>query len=205
MKMNNLFKCRASGGGALMTNPRTKSETLSETTKTFAEDWLKESIYGIKKEINSKYLTKGVELEDEAIDKAIAWLDIPFAIKNEKFFEDEFFTGTPDLILEDEVLDIKNSWDAFTFPLFEKEIPTKAYYYQLQIYMHLTGKSKARLVYLLLNTPEKLTYEPQQKYDNVDKKYRIKSFSIQYDSELIKEMQTRVETVREYINTLTNE
>jgi len=200
--MKNLFKCRASGGGALMTNPRTKSETLSETTKTFAENWVKESIYGIKNEINSKYLTKGIELEDEAIDKAIDWLDLPFAIKNEKFFEDEFFTGTPDLILEDEVLDIKNSWDAFTFPLFEKEIPTKAYFYQLQIYMHLTGKTKARLVYLLLNTPEKLIYEPQHKYDNVDKKYRIKSFSIEYDAELIKEMQTRVKTVREYINTL---
>jgi hypothetical protein len=203
--MKNLFKCRASGGGALMTNPRSKSEMLSETTKTFAENWLKEGIYGIKNEINSKYLTKGIELEDEAIDKAIAWLDIPFAIKNEQFFEDEYFTGTPDLILDDEVLDIKNSWDAFTFPLFEKEIPTKAYFYQLQIYMHLTGKSKARLVYLLLNTPEKLTYEPQHKYDNVDKKYRIKTFSVEYDAELIKEMQTRVETVREYITQLTNE
>ena len=203
--MKNLFKCRASGGGALMTNPRSKSEMLSETTKTFAENWLKEGIYGIKNEINSKYLTKGIELEDEAIDKSIACLDIPFAIKNEHFFEDEFFTGTPDLILDDEVLDIKNSWDAFTFPLFEKEIPTKAYFYQLQIYMHLTGKSKARLVYLLLNTPEKLTYEPQHKYDNVDKKYRIKTFLVDYDAELIKEMQTRVETVREYITQLTNE
>jgi hypothetical protein len=203
--MKNLFKCRASGGGDLMTNPRSKSETLSETTKTFAENWIKESIYGIKKEISSKYLTKGIELEDEAIDKAIDWLNLPFTIKNEKFFEDDFFTGTPDLILEDEVLDIKNSWDAFTFPLFDKEIPTKSYFYQLQIYMHLTGKKKARLVYLLLNTPERLTYEPQHKYDSVDKKYRIKTFSINYDSELIKEMQTRVETVRQYIKTINND
>jgi hypothetical protein len=202
MKMQKNFKCRASGGGALATNPRSKIETLSETTKTFAEDWLKETIYGIKKDIKSKYLTKGINLEDEAIDNAILWLDLPFAIKNERFFEDDFFTGTPDLILEDEVLDIKNSWDAFTFPLFEKEIPTKAYFYQLQIYMHLTGKRKARLVYLLLNTPESLTYEPQHKYDNVDKKYRIKEFKIEYNEQVIKELQTRVETVREYIKTL---
>jgi hypothetical protein len=202
MKMQKNFKCRASGGGALATNPRSKTEPLSETTKTFAEDWLKETIYGIKKDIKSKYLTKGINLEDEAIDNAILWLDLPFAIKNERFFEDDFFTGTPDLILEDEVLDIKNSWDAFTFPLFEKEIPTKAYFYQLQIYMHLTGKRKARLVYLLLNTPESLTYEPQHKYDNVDKKYRIKEFKIEYNEQVIKELQTRVETVREYIKTL---
>ena len=31
------FKCRASAAGKLMTNPRNKSESLSETTKTFIQ------------------------------------------------------------------------------------------------------------------------------------------------------------------------
>ena len=50
------FKCRASALGKLMTNPRSKSETLSQTTKSYLEEWVKEQIYGIKKQINSKYL-----------------------------------------------------------------------------------------------------------------------------------------------------
>lgn len=196
------FKIRASAGGQIMTNPRSKTDLLSQTTITYVQNWIKESIYGVRKQINNKYLSKGITLEDEAIDTAIEWLNLPFILKNEKYFEDDFFCGTPDLITDDEVLDIKNSWDCFTFPLFENEIPTKDYFYQLQIYMHLTGKKKARLVYVLLNTPEILTYEPQNDYSNIDKKYRIKTFSIDYDEKVIDDLKQRVLNIREYIKTL---
>ena len=105
------FKCRASAAGKLMTNPRNKTEILSETTKSYVKEWMKSQIYGYKKEITSKEMNKGIIFEDTAIDKAIECLDLPFAIKNEHRFEDEFFTGEPDLLLQDEVIDIKNSWD----------------------------------------------------------------------------------------------
>jgi len=175
---------------------------LSETAKTHVQDWLKEHIYGVKKEISSKYLNKGLALEDKAIDKAIEWLDIPFAIKNEQFFEDDFFTGTPDLIVNETVYDIKCSWDCFTFPLFDDEIPNSDYFYQLQVYMHLTGCKKAVLTYVLLNTPEELTYEEKHDYDNVDVKYRIKTYSFNYDESVIEELKKRVENARNYINNL---
>lgn len=195
------FKCRASGAGALMINPKLKSETISETTKTFLENWVKEGIYGIRPQINSKYIDKGLEFEDVAIDKTIEWLDLPLALKNKQRFTSYHFTGEPDLILNDCVIDIKNSWDAFTFPLFETEIPTKAYYYQLQIYMYLTGLKKAKLVYVLLNTPE--TYNSMEiDYSSVDKKFRIKVFEIEYNHEVIKELKKRVIQARNYINSL---
>ena len=159
----------------------------------------------MRKEIKSKYLTKGLKLEDTAIDKAIEWLDLPFAIKNEKFFENEFFCGTPDLIVENIVYDIKCSWDCFTFPLFENEIPNKDYFYQLQVYMHLTGCKKAVLTYVLLNTPEELTYEEKHNYDNMDKKYRIKTFEIEYSEEVIADLKQRVTNVREYLKTINYE
>ena len=197
-----IFKARASATGKLMVNPRAKSETLSETTKSFVQDWVKEHIYGVKNEIKSKYLNKGLMLEDTAIDKAIEWLDLPFTIKNEKFFEDDFFTGTPDLIVEGVVYDIKCSWSCFSFPLFENEIPTKDYFYQLQTYMHLTGCKKAVLTYVLLNTPEELTYEPQHNYDAVYQKFKIKTFEIDYDAEVIEELKNRIINVRDYIKTL---
>ena len=196
-----IFKCRASGAGALMTNPRNKNEALSETTKTFVHEWIKENIYGVKKQISSKEINKGIEFEDMAIDKAIEWLDLPFAIKNEKRFEDDFFTGEPDLILQDSVHDIKNSWDAFTFPLFDTEIPTKGYEYQVQIYMHLTGLKRASVDYVLLNTPE-TPWSMEIDYTHLDKKFRIKTFEFEYDSEIIAKLQERVLLIREYINTL---
>jgi hypothetical protein len=202
MKTQLNFKIRASASGKLMNAPRSKSETLSETTKTYVKEYLTESIYGVRKEIKSKYLTKGLKLEDTAIDKAIEWLDLPFAIKNEKFFEDEFFCGTPDLIVDSVVYDIKCSWDCFTFPLFENEIPNKDYFYQLQVYMHLTGCKKAVLTYVLLNTPEELTYEEKHNYDSMDKKYRIKTYAFDYNQNIIDVLKEKVTNVREYINIL---
>ena len=193
------FKCRASAGGMLMTNPKSKNEELSKTTITYLQEWIKEQIYGVRKSIENKYLSKGIEMEDEAIDRAIEWLDLPFAIKNKKRFEDDYFTGEPDLIVGDTVLDIKNSWDCFTFPLFDSEIPTKDYFFQLQIYMHLTGLKKAKLVYVLLNTPA--TYStPEIDYSGVDKKFRIKTFDVNYDATIIDALIDRVKLSRKYIS-----
>ena len=200
------FKIRASASGKIMTNARSKSELISETTKTYVKEWLIEKIYGIRKEIKSKYLTKGLKLEDTAIDKAIEWLDLPFTLKNEKFFEDDFFCGTPDLIVNDVVYDIKCSWDAFTFPLFDKEIPDINYKYQVNVYMHLTGKKKAKVVYILLNTPEEISkYDESYNYDNMDKKYRIKTFEFDYSEEVIADLQQRVTNIREYLKTIKND
>lgn len=194
------FKIRASSAGKLMTAPRSKTETLSETTKTYLKEWVVSEIYGYQKEIKSKYITKGVTKEDEGIDKAIEWLDLDFVLKNEQYFEDDNFCGTPDIITDDEVIDIKLSWDCFTFPIFEKEIPTKDYYFQLQVYMHLTGKKRSRLVYVLLNTPEEMHWEQQLKYDDKPKELRIKAFEVDYDPAVIEELKNKVIESRKYIN-----
>lgn len=203
MTMQRNFKARASSAGKLMTSARKKDEVLSETTKTYLQELLKTEIYGVKKEIYSKQIEKGIVLEDEAIDFVVSNLNIPFTIKNEKSFEDDFFTGTPDIILDDTIIDIKVSWDCFTFPLFDTEIPTKDYFYQLQVYMHLTGKSSAKLVYVLLNTPENLTFEiASDDYSGVDPKYRIRVFDIEYQPEIIEELKEKVILANEYINNL---
>ena len=195
------FICRASASGKLMTDPKNKSELLSETTKSYLQEYAKEFIYGLKKEISTKQIQKGLTFEDEAIDKCIEWLDLPFALKNKKRFEDEYFTGEPDLLLDDCVIDIKNSWDCWTFPLFDTVIPTKDYLYQVQVYMHLTGRKKAKVVYILLNTPE--TYNiPEINYSTVDKKYRFKVFEFEYDEAIIDKLKTRVIASRDYLQTI---
>jgi len=199
------FKGRASQNGLLMTNARSKSETLSQTTKTYLQEWKKEQIYGVRNSISSKYLTKGIDMEDESINIYALHTDLDFAVKNSQRFTNDFITGEPDLILDDKVVDIKTSWDCFTFPLFDTEITNKNYYWQLQSYMALTGKDKAELAYVLVNTPEYLQYNELDAHDytNLDLKYRVKVFEIERNDEDIERLYDRIKECREYLNQIT--
>ena len=198
------FKCRASGAGSLMTEPKKKTDTLSKTTISFLNDWMKEQIYGYSKNISTKQIEKGIEYEDAAIEAVIDWCDLPFVVKNDVRYTDDFFTGEPDLITNDTVIDIKNSWSWETFPLFENEIPTDGYEYQVQVYMHLTGKQKAKVIYVLLTTPESYN-NPEMQYDHVDPKFRYKVFYFVYDPEIIEKLKQKVIDCRTYIKQKENE
>jgi hypothetical protein len=195
----NSFKIRASATKSIMTNPRSKSEKLSETCKTYLEEWAKENIYGVRKNIKSKYLTKGISVEEEAIEYYSEIEKLGFVLKNQDRFEDDFFTGTPDLIVGDTVYDFKSSWDCFTFPLFDTE-PDKSYWMQLQVYMELTGLKKAKLVYTLQNTPDELMFDEPMDYSNVPSHLRIKEFSFDYDPEFIELVKGRVIECREHVS-----
>ena len=192
----NEFKIRASASSKLATSPRNKSETLSETTKSYLKEWLIEQKYGYKNELNNKYVYRGLADEDEAINKAIELLDLPFVLKNEYRFENDFFTGTPDLIIDDCVFDIKCSWSCFTFPILENDLPNKDYLYQLQVYMALTGLKKAKLVYVLLDNESIGHIYP------IDCT-RVKVFEIDYDQTIIDMLIERVKEARNYLKSLT--
>ena len=219
------FKIRASGAGAIMTNPRSKSETLSKTCITYLETWVKEQIYNRRKEVTTKYMDKGLICEDNSLDMVAKNMNIALLIKNEKHYKDDFMTGTPDAVLKDCVIDVKSSWDAFTFPLFATEIPEKTYYWQLQTYMALTKKKHSKLIYTLLDTPTHLIqneaywyykkngygeltdemlaeFTKKMTYQDVPEKYKYKSFDIDRNDADIQLIKDRVIECREYIKTL---
>jgi len=195
------FKIRCSAISDIMTNPRSKSDKLSQTCKTYLETWVKEQIYETKKEIKSKYLTKGIEVESQALEYYSDVNDLGFLVINQEHYENPFMTGTPDLIFKETVYDFKSSWDCFTFPLFENYV-AKDYWMQLQGYMHLTGLKSAKLVYTLQNTPEELVYGEAKDYTEIDCKFRIKEFWFDYDPEFIKLVESRVIECREYVKGL---
>ena len=199
-----LFICRASAAGMLMTDPKKKTDTISKTTISYLNDWMKEQIYGYRKNVSTKQIEKGIDYEDAAIEAVIDWCDLPFVVKNEQRFTDDWFTGEPDLLTTDRVIDIKNSWDFSTFPLFDEEIPTENYMYQVQVYMHLTGRKKASVIYVLLNTPE-TKFDPEITYDHVDTKFRYKVFDFDYDPEIIEKLKQRIIDCRTYIKQKENE
>jgi hypothetical protein len=196
----NEFKIRCSAISLIMTEPRSKSETLSQTCISYLEQWVKEQLYNTKKQINSKYLTKGNDVEIEAIEYYADVKDLGFVLKNQDYFENDYITGTPDLITNNIVYDFKSSWDCFTFPLFETKVD-KNYEAQLQGYMALTGLKKAKLVYTLQNTPDELQWDEPIDYSIYPDALRIKEFEIDFDSEFIHRVNNRVIECRNYINT----
>lgn len=155
------FKVRASASGKLMTNPRSGTG-LSETAKTYLDEWFIEETFGIKKEIHSKYITKGLAVEESSLDLYTKAMQTVF-IKNDEFFENDFIKGTPDIILEDTIIDIKSSWSLFTFMDAKSDGVNKMYYWQLQAYMALADKPKAKLVYCLVDTPDQLIWDEKRK------------------------------------------
>jgi hypothetical protein len=221
------FKIRCSAIGKIMTNPRTKGELLSQTAKTYIEEEVLRAKYGIIKTFSSRYTDKGNLVEDEAIEMASNALEIGFLYKNHEHFENEWLTGTPDVNTNDILLDVKSSWDATTFPFFATEIPTKDYWYQLQGYLELTGKTDALLVYCLVNTPIQMVEDEirrahwaaqlleenydlraevlkRHSFDHIPLNRRVKVFKVEKDEQVVNEIKERVELCREYYETLYN-
>lgn len=219
------FKMRCSALGALFTEPRAKSELISATLKTHLNDWYLEKKYGVRTEIRSRYTDKGIQLEDEAIREYNKLFGTNH-FKNDEFFEDDFIQGTPDIVSDDEVLDIKCSFSLDSFPILEKKMNNKNYYAQLQGYMRLTGKSKAKLVYVLLDTPEDIIVREAKgimykeklpddfldilieevreahTYSHIPIKDRIKIFEVLRDEDMINNIDQKVIFSREYIDSI---
>ena len=221
MKINNdltppLFKCRSSALGQLMTEPRAKKETLSATAKSMLTLWYKEQLYDRRKPIESKYMEKGNECEDASI----AMLDSTWT-NNKEQFSNDWITGEPDVITEDAIIDIKNSWDFTTFPLFSKEAK-KEYQWQVLGYMWMCGKKEGEVVHTLMDTPADLVQKEWEKiagwnvdmdegfakdhkyeYYLKDKPYLIiKRFEVEYNEEKIEKIKNKVEEARRFISNI---
>ena len=219
------MKIRCSSLGKIMTNPKSKGEVLSQTAKTYIKELVIEETLGIKKEFSSRYTDKGNIQEDTAIEMASKVLSLPFALKNTEYFENEFIKGTPDLILEDEIVDIKCSWDGTTFPWFEDELPNKDYYWQMVGYMWLTGRTKARIVYCLVDTPEDIVQDEirrtswkkfeidvteetetevraKHEFSHISENKRVRTYLVELTEEDIAKVTERVLEARKYYDEL---
>lgn len=204
---------------------KNENKELPQTAKTYVETWIKEQLYNSKKEFSTKHTQKGNECEDGSIDFISDYFAMGMLLKNDEHFENEYVTGTPDVILPEHIFDVKNSWDCFSFPMFATEIPTKDYEWQLQGYMWLTGRMNAKLIYVLSDTPAHLIereayywckangydeldmdvfhkFAERMTYKNVDNSLKIKVFAITRDDAKIDEIKQRVEMCRDYKNEL---
>jgi len=118
--------------------------------------------FGYDEPIVSNEMLKGILCEDEAIGVLSRQFPGGFRLKNEELFENEWFTGTPDVIEADVVNDVKCSWSLRTF--MEAQKPDPIYYAQGQVYMDLTGTKRFRLVHILLETPFELMEDERKRF-----------------------------------------
>jgi hypothetical protein len=218
--------------GRLMTDSRTK-EQWGETAKEYLLECYVSHKYHRTKDFTNKYLEKGTLAEEDSID-LYSLVNKKFYAKNMDIIKNDFFIGTPDLyegegIYEAKVIiDLKTSWDIFTFFSSGFKKLNKNYIYQLQAYMDMTGASKAKLAYCLVNTPQHLiedekkkafwrlgvidsenddrfqkaceVIEANGKYDDIPMEERIIEYSFERNQELIDLMHERIIEARKYLN-----
>lgn len=226
---------RSSSMGYLLTEPQLKADkeagNLSKTAKTHLISVYINEKYGRYKDVKTKEITKGIEVEDDSIELLSLYLKMPFK-KNQERITNDYITGHPDLFIGDDIsnaeliIDIKSSYDLFTFL---NNLPDKLdslYYAQLQCYMWLTNAKKSAVTYVLANTPfemieeqkmwllkkmnviseespeyvrECLKLEHSLVFDDIPLEEKILIFPIERDEEFIDKIKIKVTKAREFL------
>jgi hypothetical protein len=159
------IRIRCSSLGCLFTEPKTKADKekglLSKTAQTHLIKTYISEYWGIDKDIVTKQMVKGTTVEEESIT-LVSMHDGEFYQKNEESRYNDYIKGTADIVLEDCIDDVKSSFDAHSFLPKLVEPIDDIYWHQLQGYMWLYNKSRARLRYCLVDTPESI--RNQEKY-----------------------------------------
>jgi hypothetical protein len=197
-------------------------------TNYIRDCWLKNT-YNYDEPMVTNEILKGLLCEDQSIELLGRVMnDNTFRLKNQVTYCDSHFTGTPDIILDDEwVEDIKSSWSLRTF--FEATRPDPLYYAQGQVYMALTGRKRFRVAHVLVDTPQAIVDEECKRFyyrfsgdesnphyiDAVEKTramhapswmvpepQRVKRFEFHRDDRYIDTLRSRVETARKIYATL---
>jgi Holliday junction resolvase-like predicted endonuclease len=195
-----MLKFRCSSLADIMTEPKSKTETLSAGAKTAIEKIAKEFVYGYDSIVSTKYMTKGIECEDQSIELLNSVLFTDYK-KNTERRTNDWITGEADIVAPDAILDIKTSWSLDTFPVLAEIGENKTYWWQMQAYMWLWDKPRAEVCYCLIDTPEDLIgYENRSLHQvsHIAPELRVTRWKIDRDDEAIAKIAPKVEAAREY-------
>ncbi len=141
-----MLKFRASSLAEIMTDG--KSGGLSVGAKTHIQQLAKEFVYGYDKRITSKYMDKGIQVEDQSIELLNSVLFTDYK-KNTERKENDWITGECDIFTGQMIYDIKSSWSLDTFPVLASQGENSTYEWQLRAYMWLWNVDKAAIAYCL--------------------------------------------------------
>ena len=197
---------RASALSAIMTDGKGKDE-LSVGAKTYVTKLAKEFVYGYDEKVSSKYMDKGIRVEDESIDLYNA-VHLTSHSKNTERKNNDWITGEADIVADDRIIDIKSSWCLTTFPVLADQGEDKGYEWQLRAYMWLFDKPRADIAYCLVNTPEDLIgYESKSLHqvDHINRELRVTVVPYERDATLEDKIKIKVAAARVYYDQVIQE
>lgn len=141
---------------------------LPKGAKTYIEGLVDQYVYKYVDSIDNKYVRKGLAVEDsEESDINKSAIKIASALfftdyrKSSSYLSMGHFHGHPDIEDEDEqeIIDIKSSWNKKTFPKRPEDGHDSTYEWQGKLYCYMKGWRKFKLCYVLMSTPEELVPE----------------------------------------------
>lgn len=193
-----IFRC--SSLAKLMTNPRNKSESLSETAKSYIKQLAKENFYGYTSKIETKQMRKGTEYEMESIALVNSvWFGSNF-VKNNVRETQGYLSGHPDIITDDSIIDIKTSWSLENFPALPED--ADSYEWQVRGYMHLFNKPRASVIFCMIDTDNDLLSDWDNrdihKVSHIDPTKRITVVNYERDGVLEELMLSRLRDASEF-------
>lgn len=221
---------RSSSVGYLMTEPQSKADKeaglLSKTAQRHLLDVYIAQKYGRVRDIQTKQMKKGVAVEQDSIDMLSKLLSVEFS-KNEERYSNAYVTGLPDIVDNGMVIDIKSSYDLWTFMGNLPDKLDSLYYWQLMSYMWLTDAKCGYIAYCLSNTPDNiieqekyyllknmdvvseespeyikqaLKLEFNMKFDDIDISERVLLYKVDRNEDDIIRIEQKVLKAREYLH-----
>ena len=129
-------------------------DELSTGIKNHLDDIFRSVFWGRKRNLQNRYLTKGLVCEEDSLE-LMSLVDDTFYIKNSEQMSNEYIQGTPDNNQEI-IRDAKSNWDLDSY---DKAELTSLYEWQIKGYCFLDNKTKGELCYCLVNNPAHLIQE----------------------------------------------
>lgn len=197
---------RASALSAIMTDGKGKDE-LSVGAKTYVTKLAKEMIYGYDEKVSSKYMDKGLAVEDESIDLYNA-VHLTSYVKNTERKTNDWITGEADIVADDRIIDIKSSWCLTTFPVLADQGRDTGYEWQLRAYMMLWDKPRADIAYCLVSTPDDLIgweNKSLHQVDHINRELRVTIVPYERDAVLEDKIKIKVQAARVYYDQVIQE
>lgn len=182
-----------------------KEMSFSAGAKTYLGKLAKEFVYGYRKVVETKYMDKGLTLEDEAI-RFLNRMRFARYTKNTERRESEYLTGECDIYVPGvKTIDTKVSWDLDTFPALSADAHDSLYEWQGRAYMKLWDVPEHEVVHIMLDTPDSmLRYEQKDlhRVSHIPPQLRLTSVSYKRDAALEAKLDAKCKVAHAYLTHL---
>lgn len=186
-----------------------KELSLSAGAKTLLKTIAKEFVFSYHKVVDTKYMEKGLALEEAAIE-FINRQRFKNYRKNTERRTSQYLTGECDIYVPGvKTIDTKVSWSLDTFPALSEDAHDPIYEWQGRAYMKLWDVPEHEVVYVMLDTPEELIPRWEQRelheVSRIDPELRSTSITYQRDAALEAKLDRKCEVAHAYLMRVVNQ